>query len=173
MRRQGGDEYALVVQTQGKAFRSLALWPFYNSFHSAINALEVAPVSADKKEEGLKALKDRSRKQVQSAMNGVQFDEEAKAAVMSEYEAHLAGQELDFEVKRVGISTGLFVPFHGGTEWETALQHADEAQDSAKLHGKNQLRVYYGEYFEKRKEMAPAEMLQAEYGCDGYTRKIK
>merc|ERR1711971_92117 len=104
--------------------------------------------------------------------NGVQFGEKAKAAVMSEYEAHLAGQALDFEVKRVGISTGLFVPRYGEGEWETAMKHADEAQDSAKLHGKNQLRVYYHKYFEKRKEMAPAEMLQDEGGCYKYTERI-
>ena len=90
------------MQTTFKAEQSDELWPFYNSLHSEINALKVA-VSEEKKEKGLEALMGRSRKQMESALNGVQFDGKAKAEVLAVYDAQLKQQELDFNVKRVGI----------------------------------------------------------------------
>ena len=144
--RQGGEEYALVVQTEGAAYYSGALWPFYDSLHSSVKALKVSPVSVEKKEEGLAALVERSRKQMESAMKGVQFYNKAKAEVMAKYEAQLKQKDLRFNVKRVGISTGLFVPDGGAEQCATALEHADEAQGAAKALGKDQLRVYYSRF---------------------------
>ena len=125
--RQGGDEYALVVQTKEIANMSDALL-FYESFHGAINALEVGDVAEEMKQEGIKALKERARKQMENAMNSVKLDKQAKVEVMGKFEQHLKGQEMEFHVKRVCISTGLFVP----GDWEASLKWADEAQDAAK-----------------------------------------
>ena len=99
-------------------------------------------------------------------MNGVQLDDAAKAEVFAKYEEQLKGKELSFDVKRVGISTGLFVPsMFGGVaeDWATALEHADEAQDAAKAHGKDQLRVYYSQFVRKmkRKGIAQSEWISS------------
>ena len=71
----------------------------------------------------------------------------------------------------------MFVP-SDGEEWATALEWADKAQDAAKAHGKDQLRVYYSGFVDRMKQKgkhqsewcASSEMLKA--GCVQYTGKM-
>ena len=94
------------------------------------------------------------------------FKKPARVEMMQMYERNIKEADIRFNIKKVGISTGLFVPLRM-QDWKTAMERADDAQEAAKSHGKNQIRIYYSAYYKHMKKkkrpqsdcMAPADML--------------
>ena len=127
----------------GARFRE-GLCEFFSSFHSAINAIATPDVEEARKRKGKAKLVERGRKALHTALNGVGMRQEPKQLMLGIYNDKVKADDIDFDVKQVGMSVdvGVYVPGLGGTkDW---IQRAEEAQEAAKvMKGKNKVRVYY------------------------------
>eukprot|EP01083_Nonionella_stella_P089780 250641_1 len=147
--RQGGDEFAIIVQCQRMADENSRLSGYYMSFRKEINQLmkiDKSKVKNEDIEKGKKELKERGRKQLVTALNGVNMEDKIKEEMMSIYHKNVDHKNIEFGVDKIGISTGLFVPTTIGNEKDW-LDCADKAQEEAKqIKGKNEIMIYFEKY---------------------------
>ena len=139
-----GDEFALLVQCARRSRDNIRLCSFYDEFHAAINAISAPAVAAEdmasRKEAAAQDLVSRGKKQLETALNAVAVPQRWSDLILAKYGAEWKLKPLDI---RVGVSTGLYVPYPAEKNKNWA-KHADEALDKAKARdGKNGIAVYY------------------------------
>eukprot|EP01084_Bolivina_argentea_P069472 126409_1 len=147
--RQGGDEFALVVKSGNNWAYNINFNNFYSSWKKEINGLVkedfMSEYKVDEKQlfEGKKTMKNRKEKQILSALNDTGIDKKNQDEIMKIFNASVKEKNIQFNIQKIGISVGVFIPGHPSKE-KNWIKRAEEAQDEAKqVLGKNQIRIYY------------------------------
>eukprot|EP01084_Bolivina_argentea_P273389 465682_1 len=147
--RQGGDEFAVIVKSELFA-EGVSFSDWFYGWKNEINNINLVPIlnkyqskNDDFMKRGQKTLKDRAKKQILTALNGVQMNAQNKNEILKLFEKGIKPQNIKFKLDKVGISVGLFVPAEGSAA-KNWIKKAEEAQDIAKeMKGKNEIRIYY------------------------------
>eukprot|EP01084_Bolivina_argentea_P308246 532955_1 len=143
--RQGGDEFCMVVRSKGSGCNT-SFNDFVLGWKEEINGLvnsewinKYKPSKEDMKE-GMKTLKERKMKKIETALSGIILDERIKK-IISDAVDHM---EISFDLQKIGISVGLFVAAQLLTKEKDWIKCAEIAQDAAKdIKGKNSISIYY------------------------------
>eukprot|EP01084_Bolivina_argentea_P297996 513456_1 len=149
MYRQGGDEFALIIQAS-RLYRSQQRI-FYESWKKDINLLGnkyLNDVNNFEEQKGKETMTERERKNIFHALKGLKISNNTK----NEINDAINNKKCDLSLNTIGISVGVYCsgPLVRHQSIDDWLKGAERAQrEVKKLVGKNDIRMCKG-YYDKQ-----------------------